>query len=190
MKKKVYLFLIITSLVFLIVGFAILIFNISKIDKKTETSNRKLPESNFNQNVISTNASEPRISPNATITKIYTYKKCGHTISTSETIQSSLVNISEGDFKKVYSEWELVDFSADLVKISKDCAGNCPEHFLVKDLNGYVAIYHVNDDSDFTLLETTGIVTKYLSQIDMNELESGVFIYGKEKLNSYIEDFE
>lgn len=186
MKKKFFL-IIIVSIIFIIVGFSILIFNISRIDKNIQAS---IPKNEINANTISTNSSKICISPNATLTKICIYKKCGHSITISESVPNSLVNITEDDFKKLYSEWSLVKFTPSLVKISKNFDGNCDEHFLVKDTNGYIAIYHIKNDDDFELLETTGIATKYLSQIDMNELENGVTLYGKEKLNAYIENFE
>ncbi len=190
MKKSTYLIIIVVSLVAIIIGFSILVFNISRIDKKTESSNRKLPENVINHNAVSTSSSEIKVSPNATITKVCSYKKCGHTVTVSETIPNSFVNLTEYDFKKLYSEWIVSDFSPSSIRISRTFDGNCDEHFLVRDLNGYIAIYHIKDDDNFELIETTGIATKYLSQIDMNELENGVTLYGKENLNAYIEDFE
>lgn len=187
MKKRYFLIIIIISILAIIIGFSVLIFNILKIDKNTESL---LPKNEIVSNVLPTSSSEICISPNATLTKICTYKKCGHTVTVSESVSNSLVNIAEDDFKKLYSEWDLVKFTPSLIEVSKSFDGNCDEHFLVKDTNGYIAIYHIKNDNDFELLETTGIVTKYLSQIDLNELENGVTLYGKEKLNAYIEDFE
>lgn len=187
MKKRFFLIIIIISILAIIIGFSVLIFNILKIDKNTESL---LPKNEIVSNVLPTSSSEICISPNATLTKICTYKKCGHTVTVSESVSNSLVNIAEDDFKKLYSEWDLVKFTPSLIEVSKSFDGNCDEHFLVKDTNGYIAIYHIKNDNDFELLETTGIVTKYLSQIDLNELENGVTLYGKEKLNAYIEDFE
>ena len=40
------------------------------------------------------------------------------------------------------------------------------------------------------VVEKTEIAVKYLSLEDINELENGVVLYGKENLNSYIENFE
>ena len=68
MKKSTYLIIIVVSLVAIIIGFSILVFNISRIDKKTESSNRKLPENVINHNAVSTSSSEIKVSPNATIT--------------------------------------------------------------------------------------------------------------------------
>ena len=42
MKKSAYLIIIVVSLIAIIIGFSILVFNISRIDKKAESSNRKL----------------------------------------------------------------------------------------------------------------------------------------------------
>ena len=44
MKKSAYLIIIVVSLIAIIIGFSILVFNISRIDKKTECNQ---PQCNF-----------------------------------------------------------------------------------------------------------------------------------------------
>lgn len=73
----------------------------------------------------------------------------------------------------------------------KHLNGNCGEHFLVKsNPSGYISIYNINTDDTLELKEETEIAVKYLAESDIEELKSGITIYGKESLNSYIENFE
>ena len=100
-----------------------------------------------------------------------------------------MANITKSEFLKLYSDWEIKDFSNTDVELYKIFSGNCGEHFLVKSsLNGFVEIYRIKDDGTYELHETTEIAIKYLSDDDRKELENGVILYGKENLNSYIEN--
>lgn len=56
-------------------------------------------------------------------------------------------------------------------------------------LNGFVEIYRIKDDGTYELLKLLKLQIKYLSDDDRKELENGVILYGKENLNSYIENF-
>ena len=95
------------------------------------------------------------------------------------------------EFSKLYSDWEIKNFSNTDVELYKDFSGNCGEHFVVKSSSdGFVEIYRIKDDGTYELHETTEIAIKYLSDDDRKDLENGVILYGKENLNSYIENFE
>ena len=112
-------------------------------------------------------------------------------IKEKENISTEMANITRNEFSKLYSDWEIKNFSNTDVELYKDFSGNCGEHFLVKSsLNGFVEIYRIKDDGTYELHETTEIAIKYLSDDDRKELENGVILYGKENLNSYIENFE
>ena len=63
--------------------------------------------------------------------------------------------------------------------MQKDFNGSCNEHFLVKSNDGYVCIYNIKDDNSIELKEKTDIAVKYLSLVDMNELENGVTLLVK-----------
>ena len=68
--------------------------------------------------------------------------------------------------------------------------GICDEHYIVKENNGYVAIYTENSFGKETLKETTEIVTSYLPETDLVRLREGIKVIGKENLNAIIEDYE
>ena len=68
--------------------------------------------------------------------------------------------------------------------------GICDEHYLLKENNGYIAIYRKDNEGKEKLKETTQIVTTYLPETDRQSLKNGIEIIGKENLSLTLEDYE
>ena len=81
-------------------------------------------------------------------------------------------------------------FSANEVIFYQEKDGICNEHYILRDNNGYVAIYMVDDLGQEILKETTEILTTYLPQADLEKLREGIVAVGEEELNAKIEDYE
>ncbi len=63
-------------------------------------------------------------------------------------------------------------------------------HYLIKDQEGYICIYYLNEDNEELLYKKTNISTEYLSQKDVDDLAIGIEVIGIEELNKVLEDFE
>ena len=176
MNKKFIIALILIIIASIVTTFAIIIYNlksVQNIGSANETIENFQTTSPYT--TVPTSYDEVKLSPNAILTFLKHYDGCGHTLKEKENISTEMANITRNEFSKLY----------------KDFSGNCGEHFLVKSsLNGFVEIYRIKDDGTYELHETTEIAIKYLSDDDRKELENGVILYGKENLNSYIENFE
>ena len=93
--------------------------------------------------------------------------------------------------QKEFPTWEIKEFDKDKVVLYKEEDDFCNEHFLVKDEDGYVTIYTIDNDKNILeLLDKTEIATAYLAQVDQENLKNGMIIYTKQNLNKLIEDFE
>ena len=201
MNKKFLILIIIFSTIILlgITFFIFTFFNKKSIDESPKFSvvNEITNDNDVNNiynveqlNTVNTNTNEVKLSPNGYITFLKYYKKCGHISKEKIKVTDNLVNLTKDELSQLYSDWQINKFTSLDVELYKEFDGNCGEHYLVKTTNGYITIYIMNDDNSVELKETTDIATKYLSLEDMNELENGVTLYGKEALNSYIENFE
>lgn len=62
--------------------------------------------------------------------------------------------------------------------------------YLIKENNGYIAIYIIDKNGDKNLREKTNILTKYLPEIDKEKLQEGIKVKGKKELNRVLEDYE
>lgn len=133
---------------------------------------------------------ETKTSPNSLfIFKTY-YKGCKHIIEEKVDIPKELVNQTEEEIKKAYENWKIEKFETTEVVFYQEKEGICNEHYIIKENNGYVAIYSIDEYEKETLKETTEIVTNYLPQTDKLRLKEGIKVTGKEELNATLEDYE
>ena len=143
-----------------------------------------------NTNMIETNANEERISPNAFITFKQTYKKCGHTTSEFVEVPQEFVNLTEDELKEKYSDWTVEKFKDTDIVISKEVEGSCNEHYVVRDVDGTVTVFHILEDGSEEEYMVTDIATEYLTDTDKIEMQNGIKVNGKQNLNQLIEDYE
>ena len=192
MNKKFIIALILIIITSIVTTFAIIIYNlksVQNIGSANETIENFQTTSPYT--TVPTSYDEVKLSPNAILTFLKHYDGCGHTLKEKENISAEMANITRNEFSKLYSDWKIKNFSNTDVELYKDFSGNCGEHFVVKSSSdGFVEIYRIKDNGTYELNETTEIAITYLSNDDRKELENGVILYGKENLNSYIENFE
>ena len=62
--------------------------------------------------------------------------------------------------------------------------------YLIKDVNGYINIYYLDNFNEEILYKKTDISTEYLSVEDLDDLEIGIEVKGSKELNQLLEDFE
>lgn len=190
-KKSV---LIIFLILLLAIGFFIGI-NIFKPNKKIsyqELIDDECTEYEILQEkkILETNSNEEKISPNCEITfKIY-YSECNHIIEKKEIIDKENVNYTEEELRTKFSDWEVQKFTADEIVLYKEVADFCNEHFLLKENNGYIAIYSLDKENKTHIIENTDIAVEYLEEEDKKQIKNGIKVYTKKNLNKTIEDFE
>ena len=105
---------------------------------------------------------------------------------------NNFVNIStEFITDDCLNEW--IDYSQtineDIESASNDMVSE-NTHYLIKDVDGYIYIYHLDNSNEETLYKKTEISTEYLSAEDLDDLEIGIEVTGSKKLNQLLEDFE
>lgn len=181
------------------IGMAIYSENKNKTDKidmlseKELAYNSNIDKENSIQNTINsieTSATENTISPNAILIKKTYYEACDHLIRKTEDIPEELVNKDEEYVKKMFSDWNIEEYSSTQIILYKTSSGNCGEHYFVQEHNGVIGIYTIDKYGTKTLKEDTEISTLYLPEIDMQNLKAGVEIIGYTNLVEFLEDYE
>lgn len=142
------------------------------------------------ENVITITAEETKITPNTILTLKKYYKNCGHTIKDSAEVPEEMVNLTEEEVIQKYPSWKLDEFSKDEVILVRELESFCGEHYLLKEEEGKVLIYAIDEAGNQELLETTDIAFEYIPETDKVILSNGIYVYGKEELNKIREDFE
>jgi len=137
-----------------------------------------------------TNGAEEKVSPNAMIIKKIYHKNCGHTINKYENVETDIVNLNKQELQEKYQDWKIEEFSDKQIILSKEEANSCNEHYILREKDGNIAIYIIEDNGEEKLKETTSIAIEYLTETDKIKISSGIRANGEEELNSTLEDFE
>lgn len=131
-----------------------------------------------------------KISPNAVIIFKTEYNKCGHTLNKYENAPEDIVNLTKKEFEEKYKDWEVVGFTEKEVVLKEKLDESCKQHYIIREKDGNLAVYVIDEENDEILKETTSISTEYLTDVDLAKLKEGIKVNGLEELNSKLEDFE
>ena len=161
--------------------------------KSENTSNSIVNQVDYsvrNDITINTDSEEEKVSPNATLILKKHYKECDHTIKEYAEIPEEFVNLTKSEIEKEYPEWEVEKFTPLDIILIKEEDGFCNEHFILKEEQGVIIVYKIDKQGEESLYDTTGISVEYLTESDKLELKNGIKVYGKEELNSMLENYE
>ena len=139
---------------------------------------------------IETNSSEEKISPNCLIILKRYYNECQHTINEYIDVPQNLVNGKQEDLEKEYPNWEIQKYSSNEIILYREFDSNCGQHFILRNDNGKITIYKINEEMQEEVYEKTEISVEYLTETDKVEIQNGIRVNGVEELNQLIEDFE
>lgn len=192
--------IILATIIIIITAVCIGIFIFNKNDKpknpvyssntNNNTSLNQVNGSVKNDITININTNEEKISPNATLILKRKYEKCGHIIKEYKKITDELVNLTEKELVQKNKDWEIEKFSSMELILVKEVEGVCDEHYVLKKKDGVIAVYKIEEGNKEVLEELTGISIEYLTENDKIKIEQGIKVYGREELNSILEDYE
>lgn len=143
-----------------------------------------------NNQILTTTSDEEKTTPNTTfIIKKY-YEQCGHTTTDYVEIPADFVNMTQKELEESYQDWQIKSFSSKEVILFKYENGFCNEHYVLREEDGVIVVYIIDENGNETLKEKTGIDTRYLPQTDLIAIKNGIYIYGNEELYTALEDYE
>lgn len=139
---------------------------------------------------IKVSETETKVSPNAELVIKKYYKECGHTTEEKRNVANDMVNKKQEEIEKLYPDYKVESFFNNKIVLIKEEEGQCDEHYIVRDENSNIMIYKILSDGKEEIYQNTGISTEYLPETDKISLRDGIKVFGRENLNSIIEDFE
>lgn len=139
--------------------------------------------------IESSGKNEIKVSPNAIFTLEKIYNLCGYTDVQENIVPYDIVNLTKEEIQEKYPEWTIRSFSEDQIIMYKIVNEKCDEHYVVKEKEGFLAIYIEGENGELTLSELTDISTEYLTDDDKKDLEVGIKIHGDETLEKLLEDY-
>lgn len=162
----------------------------TEIYKANRIANEATPKTGDEDDIKEVNAKEEKVSPNAkVITSIY-YDECGHTVKTSKTIENQYINLTKEELSEELEDFEIQEFTPEEITLYKEEEGICNEHYILRDKDGYVAIYNLDTEENEILENVTEIGVQFLPLTDLEKIKGGLRVYGRENLNRLLEDFE
>ena len=195
MKKKIIIYIIIITFTVLL-AFAVNHIMNSNVKEKIEIAEKVTDECTeeyeemINEKSKVANTKTEKISPNADFILRKVYSKCNHTIEENIELPQELVNKSIDELKEEYSEWEVEEFSSEKIVLSRNYDEQCGQHYILRNDDGMIAIYEIDNNGNEILLEKTEIATEYLTESDLANIQEGIRVNGREELNKMLEDFE
>ena len=139
---------------------------------------------------IKVSETETKVSPNSELVIKKYYKECGHTTEEKRDVANDMVNKTQEEIEKLYPDYKVESFFNNKIVLIKEEEGQCDEHYIVRDENSNIMIYKILSDGKEEIYQNTGISTEYLPETDKISLRDGIKVFGRENLNSIIEDFE
>lgn len=146
-------------------------------------------EKEIEKNVIETVVEETKLSPYAQMIIEKKFTKCGHSTVEIIDVPDELINMTEREIIKKYENWEIRSFNSREVSLYREIEANCNDHFVLKEKDGFIAIYNKVTDDNMNLKEVTDIDVLNLPSGDIENLKEGIYVYGQDELSSLIEDF-
>lgn len=142
------------------------------------------------ENVVQTLSEEEKISYNASLGIKKYYTECGHFKFNYSELPIECVNLTKSELEKLYPDWRIEKFSSSEIIVSQEIDEKCDEHFILKLGEDNIEVYRDLKNGEEKLYKATNISKEYLTSVDIEKLEEGIYVYGMSNLNSAIEDFE
>lgn len=192
MKKYVIIIIIMGIILGFLTG--LYLYKINQIEKSnaiiTENVELNKLDDEESLNLLKTSNQQEKTSPNCVIVlKVY-HTACEHLIETRKNIEEAEVNMTEAELKNEFQDWEIQKFTPTEIVLYKEVPEFCDEHYLLRDEDGYITIYKLNEKGETEFFNKTEIATKYLAQEDLDRMKTGLKVYTDKELNKTLEDFE
>ncbi|MGE5473632.1 MAG: BofC C-terminal domain-containing protein [Ignavibacteriales bacterium] len=153
-----------------------------------DTTPKTVSPQSFNTEVQGNRPEDNIIRPGAIIIIEKKYTKCGHVSSTQIDAPEDMVNLNESQFKLVFKNWNVSLFSPEKVILSKEIQTKCMNHFILKEKDGFIAVYYQESINGISLKEVTSISVENLPQKEKSRLKEGIKIESVQDLAQTLED--
>lgn len=191
MKKYIAIILGLALIISFILG--LYLYKLNNVQKEIAYEEPKNPKEEIKKvnNTKPANSFESKTTPKTKIIKKIYYTDCKHLVQEEEKISNKLINKSESELQIEFMGWQIQKFTENEVIIYKEVNDFCDEHYVLKNIEGQIIVYKLDQYGKIReTVKETGIQTKYLSDIDIENLNSGITVYGNNELSQRIEDFE
>lgn len=125
--------------------------------------------------------------------EIFNISKRNANEETNNNIVENETEVSTSKYVKddCLNEWK--DYSKTVQNEIKETSSSLSDgnrHYILREKNGIINVYYINENGEEILYKVTDISTNYLSEEDVKNLKEGIEVIGIQNLNQLLEDFE
>ncbi len=121
------------------------------------------------------------------------YNQTGEINRNSIKVPTPIIGMTLSEFRDYiesnYSDWRIKNISTKSVVLYKEKNSLMPNTYLIKNNEGYITIYKVNDDGEIEIFDETDISVNNLPNTDRTKLNKGIYVKTLEEVESLIEDY-
>jgi len=126
----------------------------------------------------------------ADTTIVYEYHhEDGQTDTSQEAAPYFLIGMTEEEMTSQFTDWKVVEFSADKVVMRREIPGKSGQYYIVGVKDGYVAVFYQTPINGTNLKEITDTPVSTLPASDRQRLEDGIEITGDAALARIMQDY-
>ncbi len=118
------------------------------------------------------------------------YKSCGHNSITYRSATAQETGLSRGQIEDMHSSWEIKEFSPSIVWLFEEIDGYCPNHYIIREKDGCIAIYRPDKDGQGVyLIHQTNIEVALLNADIQERIREGWVVDSIEQLELLMESW-
>jgi len=119
------------------------------------------------------------------------YKLCGHDKEHERYATLEEVGLPEDEVKLLHPEWRITEFSSSRVLLTKEIDVSCPDHYLIKEKDGYVAVFQsIENGEGVLMLCQTRMNVAFLETDTRNQVREGIIVDSLEDVENLIESWD
>jgi len=88
-----------------------------------------------------------------------------------------------------YTEWDIRECSQNRVELYRALDGASPGHFIVRERNGYIVVYRLDEYGNEVFYKQTDVSVEFLSDIDRKKLKEGIIVKGTSGVEQILQDY-
>lgn len=141
------------------------------------------------EQTVSVAKNEVTIKKEGKIIYQYYYTVDAITKEEEEPVPDFLEGLNREQLESIYTGWQIVYFSPEKVILRCSVKGKSSEVFLLKEYEGYLAVFVEDLDKKMRLKEITQVPLSVLPDPERQELKEGIYVLGEENLVRLLSDF-
>ena len=190
-RKNILLIVLFSGLLFLLsfmTGYKVMNY---RANKESEDLDEKIKNSDVGLEIL---VEEDTISPNTNIVLKTYYTDCKHTISNFKSAADETVNMTREQYEKYILENQtnikIISFSNREIVLREEKDHLCPNHYIIGESNGYIAIYGIDENGKKYLDKVfKDYPISLLKEVDQERLKEGIIVDSEEELTDVLENF-